>query len=208
MNEMQLFQYQTKPVRTINRDGQVWFVAKDVCEVLELARPSDGISGLEDSDKDTAVIDRTLGGSQVMSIISESGVYSLVFKSRKPQALKFQRWVTSEVLPSIREMAKTSIRKLIQWSDEADEADEESKYTYFIRCQSFIKIGKTSDIRKRLISLQTGNPFEITLIGYLNGDKEKQIHELFFEFHHKNEWFYLSQEIIDYVGENCEMPNF
>lgn len=101
MNDLQLFQYQSKPVRTINRDGQIWFVAKDVCNVLELNNVSMAISDLDKEDKDYTRID-TLGGTQSMSIISESGVYSLVFKSRKPEALKCQRWVTKEVLPSIR----------------------------------------------------------------------------------------------------------
>lgn len=89
-------------IRTIiKEDGFVWFVAKDVCDVLELQNSRQAIAVLDDDEKGVSNT-YTLGGNQKLSIISESGLYALIFKSRKPEAKKFRKWVTSEVLPQIR----------------------------------------------------------------------------------------------------------
>lgn len=88
-------------VRTTMIDGNPWFVAKDVCECLEIRNSRDAITGLDDDEKGVANID-TLGGDQRMLTINESGLYSLVLRSRKPEAKTFKRWITHEVLPSIR----------------------------------------------------------------------------------------------------------
>ena len=82
------------------KDGDAWFVAKDVCEVLEHTDPSMAVSKLDD-EKDTSNVG-TPGGPQDMLTVSKSGLYSLVFTSRKPEAKRFRKWVTSEVLPEIR----------------------------------------------------------------------------------------------------------
>lgn len=84
-----------------DRNGEPWFVAKDVCAILELSNPRDAVASLEDDEKGVAITD-TLGGTQEMSIISESGLYALIFRSRKPEARKFRRWITQDVLPQIR----------------------------------------------------------------------------------------------------------
>lgn len=101
MSNLISFNYQDKQVRTILKDGEPWFVATDVCDILELSNPSDAISRLSDLMKGVASTD-TLGGNQNCRIISEAGVYKLVFTSRKPEAEKFTDWVASDVLPSIR----------------------------------------------------------------------------------------------------------
>lgn len=88
-------------VRIVARDNEVCFVAKDICECLEVKNVSDALSRLDEDEKGIALID-TLGGEQNISIINESGLYSLVLSSRKPEAKKFKKWVTSEVLPAIR----------------------------------------------------------------------------------------------------------
>lgn len=100
-NLPQIFNYQEKQVRTVVKDGEPWFVAKDVCEVLEITDTWSAVSRLSEKMKGTDTIS-TLGGNQEMNIISEAGVYKIVFTSRKPEAEKFTDWVTSEVLPSIR----------------------------------------------------------------------------------------------------------
>ena len=92
-------------VRTVSRDGQVWFVAKDVCDVLGIKDPSDAVKGLDEDEKGKDKIP-TLGGIQDMLVISESGLYSLVFRSNKPEAKRFSKWVRSVVLPEIRETGK------------------------------------------------------------------------------------------------------
>lgn len=94
-------------IRTIIReDGSVWFVAKDVCDVLELVNSRKAVSDLDGDEKaDVTISDTSSNGTvqrRSMKIISESGLYALIFKSRKPEAKKFRKWVTSEVLPQIR----------------------------------------------------------------------------------------------------------
>lgn len=84
-----------------DEQGNTWFVAKDVCRVLELGNVTEATRGLEEDER-CSVILNTPGGPQEMLIISESGLYSLIFRSRKPQARAFRKWVTSEVLPAIR----------------------------------------------------------------------------------------------------------
>jgi len=102
-------------MRVINKNGNPWFVANDVCSILDIdtstsvngryRKDKDGNSykdgGLDDDEKDTDIVS-THGGDQEMIIISEPGLYSLILKSRKPEAKEYKRWVTHIVLPTIR----------------------------------------------------------------------------------------------------------
>lgn len=88
-------------VRVVDVDGEPWFVARDVCECLELGNPRTSIALLDEDEKGVHTMD-TPGGQQEMSIVSEAGLYSLILRSRKPEAKAFKRWITHEVLPSIR----------------------------------------------------------------------------------------------------------
>lgn len=102
MTDIQLFQNdQFGQVRVIERDGEPWFVAKDVCECLSLSDTAKSCERLDDDEKGTNSI-RTPGGYQDMIIISEPGLYSLVLRSNKPEARAFKRWITHDVIPSIR----------------------------------------------------------------------------------------------------------
>ena len=98
---LQVFSFEGKETRVVDVNGEPWFVAKDICEILGIVNSSDAISSLLDNEKGVATTD-TIGGKQSVSIISESGMYKMIFKSRKPEAEKFTTWVTSEVLPAIR----------------------------------------------------------------------------------------------------------
>lgn len=89
-------------VRVKEKDGQVWFVGKDIADVLEYSNSRRAINThVDEEDKGVSKCD-TPGGKQEMTIINESGMYSLVLSSKMPKAKEFKRWVTSEVLPSIR----------------------------------------------------------------------------------------------------------
>lgn len=102
MSEMQIFEKaEFGKIRVVEHEGQPWFVAKDVCEILELGNPRSSLALLDDDEKDIHSMD-TPGGKQGMTIVSESGLYSLILRSRKPEAKAFKRWVTHEVIPSIR----------------------------------------------------------------------------------------------------------
>ena len=93
--------YKDTPVRIIEKDGEPWFVAQDVCNVLELANPRSSMALLDEDERGVHSMD-TPSAKQEMAIISEAGLYSLILRSRKPEAKAFKRWVTHEVLPSIR----------------------------------------------------------------------------------------------------------
>jgi prophage antirepressor-like protein len=88
-----------------DENGDPWFVAKDVCRVLDLTNASKAVSSLDDDEKGVTN-SYTLGGEQEVLTVSESGLYALIFRSRKPQAKTFRKWVTSEVLPAIRKVGR------------------------------------------------------------------------------------------------------
>lgn len=95
------FHFDTEELRGFQRDGEPWFVASDACRMLDLADTSKALSRLDDDERGTTTI-RTLGGAQQMLIVSESGLYALIFTSRKPEARRFRKWLTAEVIPAIR----------------------------------------------------------------------------------------------------------
>ena len=94
--------YKNSPIRIVEKDGEPWFVAKDVCNILEIKNRRDTLNKCLDEDERGVDIIYTPGGNQEMTIVSEAGLYSLILRSRKPEAKAFKRWVTHEVLPSIR----------------------------------------------------------------------------------------------------------
>nr|DAU07672.1 MAG TPA: repressor domain protein [Caudoviricetes sp.] len=103
MNDLQVFKYQDSEVRTIEMNGEPWFVLKDVCKVLamdvtQLKKTADRL----DADEKGRTQITTPGGVQETWVINESGLYNVILRSDKPEAKPFRKWVTSEVLPTIR----------------------------------------------------------------------------------------------------------
>jgi len=113
MNEPQLFNFEGNDVRTLNRDEQIWFAAPDVAKALELSNTTVAVSSLDDDERAKF----NLGRQGDTNFISEPGLYKLIGASRKPAAKRFNRWVTHEVLPSIRKhgayMTPETIEKAI-----------------------------------------------------------------------------------------------
>ena len=106
-----LFNFQSHNVRVVmDGEGNPWFVAKDVCDVLEVENSRKACTNLKEKHKGVSTVD-TLGGSQHVTIVNESGLYSLIFKSRKPSAEAFKDWVTEDVLPSIRKTGGYTVPK-------------------------------------------------------------------------------------------------
>ena len=99
--ELKIFNYENNEVRTTVKDGEVWWVLKDVCDVLGLSNSRKVAERLDDDEKGVTLSD-TLGGTQKITIINEAGLYKVILRSDKPEAKKFMHWVTHEVLPSIR----------------------------------------------------------------------------------------------------------
>lgn len=110
MTEIVPFDFERHEVRVVMIEGEPWWVAKDVCDVLGI-RPDNAMTGLDDDEKGHCTIG-TLGGDQRVSILSESGLYSLILRSRKPEARAFKRWVTHEVLPSLRRAGSYAVTEL------------------------------------------------------------------------------------------------
>lgn len=100
-SELQVFSYQNKNVRTLIIDDAIWWVLKDVCDVINIKNPADTYNRLDDDEKGVGLVD-TLGGKQRMNIVNESGLYSVILRSDKEEAKPFRRWVTADVLPTIR----------------------------------------------------------------------------------------------------------
>ena len=102
MNELQNFNFSGQEVRIITINDEPWFVGKDVADILGYSNSRKALSDHVDEEDKGVTKSDTLGGNQNITIINESGLYSLILKSKKPEAKQFKRWVTSEVLPTIR----------------------------------------------------------------------------------------------------------
>jgi len=107
---MQMFKFEDKQeIRVVQgEDGEPWFVAGDVCKVLDIANVGNALARLDDDEKGIRPMD-TLGGVQSMGIVTEAGLYTLILRSKKPEAKKFKRWVTHEVLPAIRKTGSYAV---------------------------------------------------------------------------------------------------
>ncbi|MBT2736594.1 phage antirepressor [Bacillus sp. ISL-7] len=101
-NELTILNFGLNEIRTVAIDGEVWFVAKDVTTVLDIKNPRTSLALLDEDEKGVHSMD-TLGGKQELTIINEAGLYTLILKSRKPEAKAFKRWITHEVIPTIRQ---------------------------------------------------------------------------------------------------------
>lgn len=103
-NEIQQFDFRGASLRTLtDKAGEPWFVAKDVCDILELGNTTNALRALDEDEKTNFTnCNVAQNGGRAPLIISEPGLYKLIMRSRKPEAKEFQRWVTHEVLPSIR----------------------------------------------------------------------------------------------------------
>ncbi len=166
-NDFELFNNENLgSVRTaLDQDGNIWFVAKDVCDVLGIVNNRDAMSRLDEDEKDT--IDPhifTVGNTDTenrrgseLSIINESGIYTLVLTSRKPQAKEFKKWLTHEVIPTIRqhggyiygqEMLETKDQKEIK--EKLSELSEKVKYLRVRRRQLRKQVSNLQENKRKL----------------------------------------------------------
>jgi len=159
------FFYNAKQVRAIIKDGEPWFVVKDVCEILEINNPNMAAARLDDDEvSQTEVIDN-LGRKQMTNIVNEPGLYNLILRSDKPEAKRFKRWITHEVIPSIRKhgayMTPETIEKVLSDPDTiirlATELKKERQrrmelepkaqgYDYLMNAQGTVTIGEAAKI--------------------------------------------------------------
>ena len=102
MSALDLFTYEGQQVRTVVVDGEPWFVLTDLCRVLDLSNPSMVRDRVDPDALSTAEVIDSMGRTQSAATVNESGLYEVIFLSRKPEARAFKRWITHEVLPQIR----------------------------------------------------------------------------------------------------------
>ena len=118
-NKLQkVFDYEGHKVRTVLINGEPYFVAKDLCDVLEIGNPTMALTRLRENEKGISSIE-TLGGVQQMSVVNETGMYLLIMRSRKPEAEAFSRWIASEVLPANAKQAHIRPTQIIPQTIEA-----------------------------------------------------------------------------------------
>lgn len=113
MNQITPFNYGDNLIRVVNDEttGEPLWVAKDICKVLEINNHRDALSRLDDDEKNGVVLTDSMGREQKATAVNESGLYSLILSSRKPEAKPFKRWVTHEVLPTIRKTGSYSLNQ-------------------------------------------------------------------------------------------------
>ena len=147
-SEIKLFNYGDNAVRTIEKDGEVWFVAKDVCDILELKNPSDALKSLDNDERSSLRISEGTspkGGNPNFNVISEAGLYKLAFRSNKPIAKDFTRWVTHEVIPAIFRTGSYSVQQessvpAVYETSEDDELEPKLNYLSGGRQKTILKI--------------------------------------------------------------------
>ena len=143
MNELRIFENpEFGSIRTVEVNGEPWFVGKDVAEVLGYSNTRDALAKrVDDEDKGVANCD-TPSGRQNMTIINESGLYSLVLGSKLPTAKKFKRWVTSDVLPSIRKHGLYAMDEILADPDVLINALTELKEDIVLKSKSTVNISQ------------------------------------------------------------------
>lgn len=160
MNQLErVFNYRGSGVRVLFKDGDPWFVAADVCRILELGNSRQAVSRLDEDEKGVISTD-TPGGPQEMGCVNEPGLYALILGSRKPEAKAFKRWVTHEVLPIIRKTG--SYHRIPQSYPEAlrlaaDLAEENQMLRPKAEaCDQFLTAGNSQSMNVVAKSLGTG----------------------------------------------------
>ena len=147
MNELRIFNNTDfGDVRTVEKDGNIWFVGKDVAEALGYSNPSNAvISHVDDEDKLRTQI-KYAGQNREVSIINESGLYSLVLSSKLPSAKAFKRWITSEVIPSIRKTGSYNKPSKQPTTQQEQRAKAMLLNAQSRQCKLWLRLAETTDL--------------------------------------------------------------
>ncbi|MEC1351647.1 phage antirepressor [Bacillus licheniformis] len=148
MDQLQkVFNYQDQQVRTVVKDGEPWFVAKDVCDVLEIGNPSQALSRLDEDEKNTVILNEGIGNPN-KTIVNEPGLYSLILGSRKPEAKQFKRWITHEVIPTIRKTGGYVANDDLFIQTYLPQADEQTKQLFKVTLHTMKEQSKQIETMK------------------------------------------------------------
>ena len=202
MSKLEIFENsEFGEIRTVEINSEPWFVGKDVATILGYSNPRDALSKhVDDEDKGVAKCD-TLGGSQDLTIINESGLYSLILSSKLPNAKAFKRWVTSEVLPAIRRHGLYATEELIANPDLAIEAfkalKEEREARKALELDNQVKSQQIAELQPKAtyydLILQCKDLLSVTEIAKDYGMSAKglnaMLHELGVQYNQSGVWF-------------------
>lgn len=174
MNNIQEFLYENTPIRMIENNGETWWVLSDICKILELTTPSK-VSDRLDSDEKGMTSIHTLGGIQNVTIINESGLYTVILRSDKPEAKAFRRWITHEVLPEIHRTGGYNAISEEILEDSSLTATAKTIYMYLCRCakgksEFVISRSKVLNDLKMGTDMYTNHLNKLKKAGYINSE--------------------------------------
>lgn len=209
MQEIRVFESaEFGAVRVAEIDGEPWFIAADVCRALDVKNGRDAVSRLDDDEKGVALTD-TLGGRQEMAAVSEAGLYALVLSSRKPEAKAFKRWVTHEVLPSIRQhgayMTEATLERALSEPDFlislATKLKEEREARIAAELDKAVLTQQVAELRPKAsyydLILQCASLLSVTEISKDYGMSakafNKKLHELKIQYQQSGVWFLYAE---------------
>ena len=205
MQEIRVFESaEFGAVRVAEIDGEPWFIAADVCRALDVKNGRDAVSRLDDDEKGVALTD-TLGGRQEMAAVSEAGLYALVLSSRKPEAKAFKRWVTHDVLPSIRKHGAYMTEEILQKTLEnpdfliglATQLKEEREKRLAAELDKAVLTQQVAELRPKAsyydLILQCASLLSVTEISKDYGMSakafNKKLHEMRIQYQQSGVWF-------------------
>ncbi|MCA1183439.1 phage antirepressor [Bacillus licheniformis] len=149
MDQLQkVFNYQDQQVRTVVKDGEPWFVAKDVCDVLGITDARKSVNLLDEDERNSVPVTDSLGRNQETFIINEPGLYSLILRSRKPEAKQFKRWITHEVIPTIRKTGGYVANDDLFIQTYLPQADEQTKQLFKVTLHTMKEQSKQIETMK------------------------------------------------------------
>lgn len=209
MQEIRVFESaEFGAVRVAEIDGEPWFIAADVCRALDVKNGRDAVSRLDDDEKGVALTD-TLGGKQEMAAVSEAGLYALVLSSRKPEAKAFKRWVTHDVLPSIRKHGAYMTEEILQKTLEnpdfliglATQLKEEREKRLAAELDKAVLGQQIAELRPKAsyydLILQCASLLSVTEISKDYGMSakafNKKLHELHIQYQQSGVWFLYAE---------------
>ena len=198
MNELQIFKHDGfGEIRTLEINGEPWFVGKDVASILGYSNSRDALrKHVDEEDKGVANCD-TPGGIQETTIINESGLYSLILSSKLPQAKAFKRWVTSEVLPAIRKQGSYSLGVPTNFRDALYLAYQQQVTIEALETENAFKDQKIAELQPKAdyldTILQSKSLMTITQIakdyGMSARTMNKKLHALGVQYKQGSQWF-------------------
>lgn len=200
MNDIQIYNYEGNDVRTVNRDGEPWFVAVDICRILELGNPTMALERLDEDEKNTLSLNEGIPGNPLKAIVNEPGLYALILGSRKPQAKAFKRWVTHEVIPSIRKHGLYATDEILADPDiliaALQELKAERERTKMLQLTAAIQEQQIAEMQPKAsyydLILQNKNTVPVTQIakdyGMSGRAFNKLLHELGIQYKLRETW--------------------